>query len=219
MIPRCPTAVRQCRALVRHALLAVAMVPALAAAQVRSAQRPPAPAGQIARLSSGGDASGARPSRRPGAVLTAAQKTAVVRSVSRAARLQPEAPIHLDATAVEIPGRAQLFVKHADLYAGAPWGLFLPATDSYLEFNVRLDAGKMHLLDCLVLNDRGGGTVTFKAGNQISTQTVGAQEAHLTWVFVPATSDWYRISMSGTSTGGGSAVQLEVSYCEITPFN
>jgi hypothetical protein len=201
------------------ACLALTALPIAGRAQIRRGARAVAPGQQAVQLSADRSArdAAARTRSRPAAALTIAQKETIVRGQTHLMRPQPETPIHLDATTLVVPGRAELYVKHADLYAGYSWGLFLPSDDSELELNLRLDAGKAHLLDCLVLLDNPSGAVTFQAGGQKTTTTIGGQTQHVTWVFTPQTSDWYRIALSATRMGGGGP-QLEVSYCEVTPF-
>jgi hypothetical protein len=198
----------------------IALAPGSIAAQVHATQAiVAADSGHVVRVTTGATSQRqtSRSFARAAAPLTVAQKQSLVGSSTRRTPPQPEPPIHIDAKTPLIPNRAELIVKNASFYAGQGWGIFLPTTASRLELNVRLDAGKMDLLDCLVLSDPGGGTVSFQAGNQTATTTVGAFDTHVTWVFTPQTSDWYRISLSATGKPGNT-VDLEVSYCEITPF-
>jgi len=157
---------------------------------------------------------------RPVHRLTAAEKMARVRMVGLA-RPQPEAPILLNAKTTTIPNRATLYVKNGDLNSASDWGIFLPAENSTLDVTARLDASKTHLLDCLVLDDNGGGTVYLKAGASSTAITIGSAISHVTWVLVPQSTDWYTIHLNATSIASGPygrTVALELSYCEITPF-
>jgi hypothetical protein len=202
------------------ACVALTALPVAGRAQIRRGATAVAPGQQPVQLRSDGRAREAngRARSRPAVALTIAQKEAIVRGQAHLMRPQPEAPIRLDATTLNVHSRGELYVKNADLYGGYSWGVRLPREDSELQLNLRLDAGKAHLLDCLVLFDTPAGTIVFQGGGQKTAMTINGQTQHVTWVFIPQTSDWYTIIMSATPAGGVGGPPLEVSYCEVTPF-